>query len=248
MRYSYQELKSMKSDRVKHRFYSQKFAKGLILSDRLEKVLSVFRGHHFNRMLDIGCGDGSFSLLLKNFSDEVYGIDISEDAIRLAREKGIKAYIVDLDGEKLPFENDFFNAVFCGEVIEHLYDPDNLLDEIQRVLVPEGICVITTPNLASWLNRIVLLFGFQPYFTEISLKYNVGKFGAKTQDISGHIRVFTCRSLKELLKLHGFSVEKNIGVNIAKDLPFLIRPIERLFSRKASLASYLVFVAKKQVT
>jgi methionine biosynthesis protein MetW len=211
---------------------------------RLEKVVFTLKNYHFNRFLDVGCGDGSFSSLLKEFSDEVYGLDISENAVKSANEKSIKAYVVNLDKEDLPFEDNFFDAVFCGEVIEHLYDTDHLLDEIHRVLKPNGFCIITAPNLASWHNRLILLIGFQPYLTEVSLRYNVGKFKAKLDDISGHIRPFTYKSLKELLKLHNFDFQKAFGVSIANDLPFPASLLEKLLSKRPSLALVMILVVK----
>jgi methionine biosynthesis protein MetW len=227
-------------------FYSKKFAKDFHSRYRLKKVVSILKNYHFNRFLDVGCGDGSFSSLLKEFTDEVYGIDISENAVKSANEKSIKAYLVNLDDEDLPFEDNFFDAVFCGEVIEHLYDTDHLLDEIHRVLKPKGLCIITTPNLASWHNRLILLIGFQPYLTEVSLKYNVGKFRAKLDDISGHIRPFTYKSLKELVKLHSFDFEKAFGISIAKDLPFPVNLVEKLLSKRPSLALVVIIIVKSR--
>lgn len=211
---------------------------------RLEKVISILKNYHFNRLLDIGCGDGSFSVFLKGFTNEVYGVDISEKAVKSANEKTIKAYVVNVDEKDLPFEDNFFDAVFCGEVIEHLFDPDHLLSEIYRVLKPKGFCMITTPNLASWHNRLILLLGFQPYLTEVSLKYNVGKFKVKLNDVSGHIRSFTYKSLKELLKLHNFDFQKAFGVSIAEDLPFPANLLENILSKKASLALVMIIVVK----
>jgi len=197
---------------IKKEFYLKKFAQKLhIKSERLKKIMAIFEGFdHFSRLLDIGCGDGSFSLLLQKFSDEVYGVDLVEEAVQRARSQGVQTFKIDIDEKDLPFENNFFDAVLCGEVIEHLYDPDHLLDEIYRVLKPNGICIITTPNLASWHNRIVLLFGFQPYLTEVSLKYNIGKFKVRDNKVSGHLRLFTYRALCELLEIHNFNIEKGL--------------------------------------
>lgn len=106
----------------------------------------------------------------------------------------------------------FFDMIFCGEVIEHLYDTDFFLEEVYRVLRPQGICVFTTPNLAAWHNRIILLLGFQPNYTKVSLKYNVGKIIKEKSGVGGgHIRVFTMKAFKELLRLHSFELLKIEG-------------------------------------
>ena len=145
-------------------WYSRMLGKKEELSDRLNKVLRIFADHNFCRILGIGCGDGNFSLLLREASqaEEVYGVDISPKAVELANTVGVKTFQTDIDEEPLPFEKDSFDAIFCGEVIEHLLDPDHLLDEIYRILKPGGVAVISTRNLAAWYNRAVLLFGFQP--------------------------------------------------------------------------------------
>lgn len=226
----------------KQKFYSTKFAKKLGPCNRLKKVISIFQHYHFKCVLDIGCGDGSFGILLSNFSDEVYGVDIAEKAVEIAKKKGIKACKIDVDKQSLPFESNYFEAVYCGEVLEHLYDTDHLLNEIYRVLIPDGICVITTPNLGWWLNRLILLLGFQPYLTEVSLKYNVGKFKANIHEVSGHIRSFTNKALRELLKLNNFEVVKMLSSDVANVLPLPLKPFEKVFSLIPSLAHSNIFV------
>uniref|UniRef100_E6Q525 Methyltransferase type 11 domain-containing protein n=1 Tax=mine drainage metagenome TaxID=410659 RepID=E6Q525_9ZZZZ len=76
---------------------------------------------------------------------------------------------------RLPFDDACFDVAIFGEVIEHLVDPDAALQEISRVLRPGGYLVLTTPNLACWFNRIVLVIGVQPIFTETSLHAKIGR-------------------------------------------------------------------------
>jgi len=111
-----------------------------ISDPRFEKVKSVFRKFPGKRLLDIGCFDGTFTYSLKEFFDELYGVDILEKAVKLAKNKGIKVFQIDVEEENLPFEDNFFDRVFCGETIEELYNPDHLLDEIYRILKPGGDC------------------------------------------------------------------------------------------------------------
>ena len=145
------------------------------LDARQKEVLKLFSGLKAHRILDVGCGNGLFSLLLKQVCNaEVYGVEISKINIESATKKGINALQLDFDKEIFPFEDNYFDAVFAGEVIEHLYDPDHLLDEIYRTLKPKGALILTTPNLACWQNRISLFFGYQPYATTISLRYRLG--------------------------------------------------------------------------
>lgn len=203
-----------------------------------------------NKVLDIGCGDGSFSMLVKDYltNPELYGVDISEEAVLIALNRGVHAYQVNVDKETLPFENEFFDGVFCGEVIEHLYDPDHLLDEIYRVLRKKGICVLTTPNLASWYNRIFLLLGYQPLFTEVSLRHGVGHPFPFLP--FGHIRAFTLRALSELARIHKFKIVSKIGTGINTRLGYgkrwriLAKIANKIFGRP-SLSSDIMLVLRK---
>ena len=228
-------------------FYEKKYSQHLDrnLSSRLKMILISIGDQKASAILDVGCGDGSFSVFLKEMAEEVYGVDISLNAVNLAKEKGIKAHTIDIDDVDLPFEDDYFDIVVCGEVIEHLYDTDHLLDEIYRVLKPQGSCVLTTPNLASHLNRIVLLLGYQPYLTEVSLKYNVGKLKG-SGDVSGHIRAFTHHALIELIKKHRFHIIQTLGVSIHEALPFPLSLSDRIIANiLPSLATYIIVVLKK---
>jgi SAM-dependent methyltransferase len=74
----------------------------------------------------------------------------------LAKQKGFKTFILDVDNKSYPFPNGSFDAVFVGEVLEHLSDPDRFFEEVHRILRKKGTLVITTPNSAAWHNRIAL--------------------------------------------------------------------------------------------
>lgn len=185
-----------------------------ILEDRHKKVLEIFSNFSFNRILDVGCGDGKFTKLIAEAckAKEVYGIEITESGAEMAKMNGVKCFQLDVDEDDFPFEDNFFDAVFAGELIEHLFDPDHFLDEVYRVLKSEGLFVITTPNLASIHNRIALLFGYQPFSVLVSLKNRVGHLLFDAEGAApDHIRHFTLRTLKELLKIHGFKISKVKG-------------------------------------
>ncbi|MDQ4018790.1 MAG: class I SAM-dependent methyltransferase [Actinomycetota bacterium] len=100
-------------------------------------------------VLDAGCGVGWGSTLLAGAGAEsVVAVDISPVAIEAARERD-GAEAVDFrvgDLEDLPLEDDSVDVVVCFEAIEHVYRPAVALDELRRVLRPDGILVISSPN------------------------------------------------------------------------------------------------------
>jgi SAM-dependent methyltransferase len=192
-------------------------------------------------------------------AQEIYGIDIAPSFVEAARQAGVQAERVDIDNEALPYPDDFFQAIFCGEVLEHLVDPDRLLDEVHRVLSPEGVCVLTTPNLAAWHNRLALLLGAQPFPDTVSVRYpHAGKlFPLPGESLGLHLRVFTYRALREVLARHGFTVVETIGTHLSdlnvpdmfprrlRALLALAKPVDMLLSRFPSFSSCSVMAIKR---
>jgi methionine biosynthesis protein MetW len=236
-------------------FYNTRYYSGLAPEPRFDKVLSIAHKNHGERLLDIGCGDGSFTVLLKNalHSVEAVGIELSAEAVSAARLKGIETHLMDIDGGGFPFTNGYFDVIYCGEVIEHVFNTDHLLREIYRVLKPSGYCIITTPNLASWSNRFALLLGFQPFATSVSPEHEgAGKLIMKGDEGQwGHIRVFTLRALKELAQIHGFKIERLKGCSATAKtahsarLSMIVNSVDRVLSLITPIASRIILTVKK---
>lgn len=135
-------------------------------------------------LLDIGCGSGE---LLKCASREgvndIHGVD--QDASYLAEldQIGINLQQLDIEAEPLPYADQYFEAVTCLEVLEHLYDPLRLVQEVARVLKPGGIAVISVPNPYAIIARLHVLFG-----KNISPPLTVG----------GHIKFFQEKDLRRM--------------------------------------------------
>ena len=94
---------------------------------RVEKVLRLFsKLKPANPLLDIGCYDGQITFLIKKVlnAENAYGIDVLGSALLRARDRGIQTILMDVDSSDFPFEDGYFQAVYCGEVIEHLNNPD----------------------------------------------------------------------------------------------------------------------------
>jgi SAM-dependent methyltransferase len=233
--------------------YEQRFNTGGLREERVVRCLQIFQCLSCERFLDIGCGDGQITVALKGAARalDAYGVDIASSAVDLARERGIKAFQVDMDRTDLPFDYDFFDAVYCGELIEHLFDPGHLLREVRRVLKPGGICVLTTPNLAGWPNRIALLLGYQPFPTAVSPDHEwAGKlFLREAEGQWGHLRVFTLRALKEVVAAHDLVVLSAEGcpvtINSRHWSAVVLHRIDRWLARFPSLANRMILVLRK---
>lgn len=110
------------------------------------------------KILDIGCGSGKITNIIKNKGYDVYGLDFSYEAVRKAIQLGIHADICNLD-EGIKGSNNSFDVVWAGDIIEHVFDPIGLLKEANRVLRKGGKLLITIPNDVGLITRIRILFG-----------------------------------------------------------------------------------------
>ena len=198
----------------KQKFYNDK-SFGTSINPRHVEIDNQLRelDMHFNRVLDVGCGAGQGLNFIKRDLNigEAYGIDISSDALGKVDELSIKGICLDLDNDYFPFKDEFFDLVLSIEVIEHLYNPDLYLSEIYRVLKPNGIFIISTPNLSWWVNLLSILAGYQPYYTDTSLKTSLGHLRGGEYFL-GHLRSYTPNGLLKLVELHKFKLIKKFGM------------------------------------
>jgi ubiquinone/menaquinone biosynthesis C-methylase UbiE len=97
-------------------------------------------------VLDVGCGNGIFTQHLAKKASPAYGIDHHDGNLEWAREQFPHVNFVKAEGEKLPFDDEFFQSVVCTEVLEHTRDDRATLREIHRVLKPGGTLLLSTPH------------------------------------------------------------------------------------------------------
>ena len=134
------------------------------LANLLPKIFSFFPSNVKGiKILDVGCGPCVIAGIVKlRFDADVYGVDCDSTFVDQAKTKGIKVYGCDLESGSFPFADGSFDYVLFIEVLEHLAKPENCLKEIARVLKPNGILILSTPNLTSLQNRISLFRGKDP--------------------------------------------------------------------------------------
>jgi methionine biosynthesis protein MetW len=147
--------------------------------------------------LDVGCGPGrTYARALAPRAGRYVGVDVSEEAVELARASGIEADRV-ADASELPFDDATFDVVVCVEVMEHLFAPHEAAAEIRRVLRPGGRLVASAPNVGYWRMRLNSLMGvWNP----------AGDWLAVEQPWRDpHIRFFTLDAMERMLRAAGFS-------------------------------------------
>lgn len=108
-------------------------------------LLKILSETPYESALDLGCGTGEviYRILEADSSKKIYGLDISENMIEVSRKKlGDRATLVLGDSEYLPFDDNFFDKVYCCDSFHHYPNPENVLAEIKRVLKPNGVFVM----------------------------------------------------------------------------------------------------------
>jgi len=209
-------------------------------------------------VLDVGCGDGTAAAAAARVlgGHRIIGVDWSHDALRRAAPRlpyVVRGGFTDTDTDTadagddtlpapgLPFRSACADAVLFSEVVEHLVDPDSALEELRRVLRPGGHLMLSTPNLAAWYNRVLLLAGVQPVFSEVSLR---GIHGRPGREVVGHLRLYTARALREFIAASGFEV---VGITGAPfhGVPRPLRVLDRAACSRPSLSSILLLHARR---
>jgi len=156
------------------------------------------------RLLDIGIAYGFLPALLKKVSSwQCEGLEIRENIsvyCNFAQKNGIPIHAGALGMDPLPFPNETFRAVIFSEVLEHLrLSPSLVFKELHRIMSPQGILLVTTPNVARITNVVKLLLG-----KNISETFPDDVKTNNITDYLTHIREYTMGELVDLLRRNGF--------------------------------------------
>lgn len=124
----------------KHRKIAAKFGR---------EVVGMLAGHGLetSRILDVGCGFGTTAIVIAQAlpQSEVLGIDLSEPLLELASEQaqaeglGGRVAFEKADVQKIPYDDDSFDAVINVQMLHIVEEPIAMLDEMERVLAPDGV-------------------------------------------------------------------------------------------------------------
>ncbi|MFH1369139.1 MAG: methyltransferase domain-containing protein [Elusimicrobiota bacterium] len=168
-------------------------------ANKITLIKNIVNFRNSDVVLDAGCGSGNLCFSLSEICKEVDGIDMFEDAVKFAekikKRKGFKNCAFSAASlDKIPYEDGYFDKVFMTDVIEHLHDPDEALEEIKRKMKKGGQLVIVTPNYSS-------------YWENMEEFIDMLNIIPKLKD-NQHINQYNTGNLKELLSKHGFTTEK----------------------------------------
>lgn len=176
-------------------------------------------------LLDVGCGDGLFLKMLGDKGVMAEGLDPSPVALERAKNEGVKVTTGNLDS-KLPFPDRSFDYVSALDVLEHLYNPEQLIFEMKRVA--RKSVIISVPNFSSFPARLQTLIGLVP---------------ENNRPNKGHVYWFNYGNLRALIIKSGMKISLKKFNTLWETVPILGN-VTKLIARLWPSAFALSFVVR----
>ncbi|MFP4501914.1 MAG: glycosyltransferase [Candidatus Hydrogenedentota bacterium] len=168
--------------------------------------LLPFVPRNARRLLDVGCASGHFGCMVKSHTniEEVVGVELVEHAYEKSRRVLDRVFLGDLETMDLPYPDDYFDCITCADVLEHMIEPGAVLKKLRRMLSPEGILIISIPNVR-----------YHAIFSTITS----GRFSYMDRGILDrtHLRFYTRETLRDMLTQAGFDVIKLAPLSCATE-------------------------------
>ena len=162
--------------------------------DRRLEMVRRFVDLEGARILDVGCGIGTYVRRFRRYSDDVHGIEVEPERVAEAS-AGLPNIVLGV-GEALPYPDDHFDLVFSNEVIEHVDDDRATAAEMVRVTRPGGAIVVFAPNR---------LYPFETHGAYLGERYVFGNIPLVNwlpdplrDRFAPHVRAYTMRRLRGL--------------------------------------------------
>jgi 2-polyprenyl-3-methyl-5-hydroxy-6-metoxy-1,4-benzoquinol methylase len=157
------------------------------------RLLSLALADSPGDVLDVGCSSGYLAAPLAATGARVVGIELDPGAAEAARSFCADVLVGDVESMELALESASFDAIVCGDLVEHLRDPESTLARLRPLLRPNGRLVLSTPNVANWAMRLGLLAGRWRYTDRGILDRT-------------HTHFFTKKTLEQTLERAGYRI------------------------------------------
>ena len=200
--------------------------------DRRLALIHQYAPLQGKRILDVGCGLGMYVKKMRDFSEEVYGVDVDPEKVAEARRTLPNIQLA--PAEKLPFPEGFFDVVLLHEVIEHVEDDRQATREAHRVTKGGGRVVIFAPNRLYPLETHGIFWRGKYCFGNMPLVNYLPNF--LRQRLCPHVRTYTRDDIRRLFE--GLDVEVIVHTQIYPGYDNIAarRPMIGAFLRRVTYA------------
>lgn len=187
----------------------------------------------FKTVLDVGCGEGTFALQIKEKHNEVWGIELMPEPGEEAKKCLDKVFIGPCENFVDDLPENYFDVIYCNDVLEHLVDPYTFLTHLKSKLTSKGVIISSIPNIRyhSAFKKIILQKKFE---------YEGHGIFDKT-----HMRFFTESSIAKMYTDLGFEIVSHKGINRTRSLKPYLYNIPFLFTAMDMFYLQFATVAKK---
>jgi 2-polyprenyl-3-methyl-5-hydroxy-6-metoxy-1,4-benzoquinol methylase len=180
---------------------------------------------YYSRVLEIGCGEGTFRGNL-NKECEYWGVEPMESAAKIASGRLDRVLVGTYEEVLNQLPKDYFDLVICNDVIEHMVDHDEFLQSIKQNLTENSCLVGSIPNVRYIGNLFKILFAKD-------WEYKQDGILDKT-----HLRFFTEKSLKRTIRENGFVLEEFQGLYPFQAESVSIKEFLRRFVRSFAISLF----------
>ncbi|MFK7813960.1 MAG: class I SAM-dependent methyltransferase [Maribacter sp.] len=187
------------------------------------------------KVLDIGCGEGIFVKQIKDkHGAEAWGIELMETPGREAEKVLDKVFIGPCEDFLDELPDNYFDAIYCNDVLEHLVDPYLVLEKLKAKLSTNGVVISSIPNIRYH-------YAFKQVWLKKNWEYEEHGIFDKT-----HMRFFTKKSIAKMYTDQGYSIVSHQGINRTRSLkpylyniPFLFTAMDMFYLQYGTVAKKL---------
>ncbi|WP_037051812.1 class I SAM-dependent methyltransferase [Psychroserpens burtonensis] len=170
-------------------------------------------------VLEVGCGQGAFAAQIKDYNDaEVWGIEYMKEEGNLAKNILDKVFIGGVEDFIKDLPDNYFDAIYFNDVLEHLAYPDAVLRDLKSKLKANGLVISSIPNLRHFRVLKMLV---------IDGNWDYAEHGVMDKT---HLRWFTKKSIRKMYESLGYEIVSHEGISPSKSLKPYLYNIPLLFT------------------